>query len=235
MCKKAVILAGGKGNRLKPYTVVLPKPLMPIGDYSILEVIILQLVKYGFTDITITVNHQADVIMALFGDGSKWKVKIDYSLEDKPLGTIAPLRLIEDLPENFLIMNGDVLTDLDYGKFYEDHICQGNLFTISSCHREHNVEYGVLEIDESRKLTGFSEKPKISYLVSMGIYMANKAVLKHIPEIVPYGFDRLMLDLLSKEEKVSVINHEGLWWDIGNSDDYLKVIEGFDTFKERIV
>lgn len=109
--KRAVILAGGKGTRLRPYTLVLPKPLMPIGDYPILEVIIRQLVQNGFNRITMAVNHQADLIQTFFGDGSKWDIKIDYSLEDKPLSTMAPLKLIDDLPDDFLVMNGDILTD----------------------------------------------------------------------------------------------------------------------------
>ena len=112
--KRAIILAGGKGTRLRPYTVVLPKPLMPIGEFPILEVIIRQLVFHGFTHITLSVNHQYEIIKAFFGDGSKWNVNIDYSLENEPLGTMGPLKLINELPDNFLVMNGDILTDLDY-------------------------------------------------------------------------------------------------------------------------
>ena len=132
MSKRAVILAGGKGTRLKPYTVSLPKPLVPIGEMPILEIIIRQLAKSGFDHITITVNHMADIIRAFFGDGSKWGVAIDYSLEDKPLSTMGPLKLIRDLPENFLVMNGDVLTDLDFGQFYDEHVRSGNIFTVSA-------------------------------------------------------------------------------------------------------
>ena len=127
MSKRAIILVGGKGNRLKPYTIVLPKPLMPIGDYPILEVVIRQLSKNGFDRITLAVNHQAEIIKAFFGDGSKWNVSIDYSLEDKPLSTMGPLKLIPDLPENFLVMNGDVLTNLDFSSFYEQHVLSKNI------------------------------------------------------------------------------------------------------------
>ena len=119
MSKRAIILAGGKGTRLKPYTISLPKPLVPIKDKPILEIIISQLASYGFNHITITINHMADIIKAFFNDGSKWGVKIDYSLEKKPLSTMGPLKLINDLPENFLIMNGDILTDLDFKIFYQ--------------------------------------------------------------------------------------------------------------------
>ena len=130
MSKRAVVLAGGKGSRLRPYTVVLPKPLMPIGDYPILEVILRQLARNGFDRITLAVNHQAEIVRAFCGDGSKWGVGIDYSLETMPLSTIAPLKLLPDLPDNFLLMNGDVLTDLDMRRFYEEHVGQGRLFTI---------------------------------------------------------------------------------------------------------
>ena len=130
MSKRAIILAGGKGTRLYPYTWVLPKPLMPIGDTPILEIIIRQLVSQGFTRVTLAVNHMAEIISAFFGDGSKWGIQIDYSLEDKPLSTMAPLKLIKDLPENFLIMNGDVLTDIHYGKLYDEHLNHNNLCLI---------------------------------------------------------------------------------------------------------
>ena len=131
MFKRAVILAGGKGTRLKPYTISLPKPLVPIGDMPILEIIIRKLSKSGFDHITITVNHMADIIRAYFNDGSKWGVKIDYSLESKPLSTMGPLKLIKDLPENFLIMNGDVLTDIDFNEFYNYHVNNDNILTVS--------------------------------------------------------------------------------------------------------
>ena len=196
MTRRAVILAGGRGTRLRPYTVVLPKPLMPIGEYPILEVVIRQLVSHRFDHITIAVNHQAELIRAFFGDGSKWHVLIDYSLEDHPLGTMGPLRLIKDLPAHFLVMNGDILTDLNYSDFYDDHIFKDSLFTISSHHREQHIDYGVLQTNDDGKLQGFYEKPMTSYEVSMGIYMLSRNILSYIPEGELYGFNDLMLDLL---------------------------------------
>ena len=181
MSKRAIVLAGGKGTRLKPYTVVLPKPLMPIGDFPILEVIVKQLAKHGFSKITMAVNHQAEIIKAFFGDGKKWGVEIDYSLEDKSLSTMGPLKLINDLPEDFLVMNGDILTDLDYSEFYEYHVNRKSLFTVSSYLREHRVDYGVIKSNEAGTLSGFEEKPNICYEVSMGIYMANRRILDFIP------------------------------------------------------
>lgn len=235
MSKRAVILAGGKGTRLKPYTVVLPKPLVPIGEYPILEIIIRQLAFYGFDHVTITVNHLADIIKAFFGDGSKWNIKIDYSLEDKPLSTMGPLKLINDLPENFLIMNGDVLTDLNYTELYNDHISSGNIFTISSYEREEAIEYGILESDSENNLCGFKEKPKYKYSVSMGVYVANKAILNVIPENQFYGFDHLMLELLKKNNPARIRKFNGYWMDIGRPSDYMQAIEEFQTMNGNLL
>lgn len=231
MSKRAVLLAGGKGTRLRPYTVVLPKPLMPLGDYPILEVIVRQLAHAGFDHITMTVNHQADLIKTFFGTGEKWGIKIDYSLEDKPLSTMGPLSLIDDLPENFLVMNGDILTDIDYAAFHDFHVNQNNIFTISSFVREHVNLYGVLETNEANKLVDFKEKPTTRFEVSMGIYMLNKAVLEFIPHNQPYGFDTLMLDLIKANKNASVKSFDGYWLDIGRPDDYMIAIDEFEKNK----
>ena len=235
MSRRAVILAGGKGTRLRPYTVVLPKPLMPIGDYPILEVVIRQLVSHGFDHITLAVNHQAELIKAFFGDGGKWHVLIDYSLEDQPLGTMGPLRLISDLPEHFLVMNGDVLTDLNYSEFYLEHTVNDELFTISSHLREQRIDYGVLETDDKGKLHGFLEKPTKRYEVSMGIYMVSRDVLSYLPDAMPYGFDNLMLALLNEQKTVNVKIFDGYWLDIGRPDDYMQAIEEFDVMKDKFI
>ena len=229
MLKRAILLAGGRGTRLRPYTVVLPKPLMPIGDYPILEVIVRQLVKHGFTHITMAVNHQADLIKSYFGSGEKWRVFIDYSLEEQPLGTMGPLRLIDDLPDDFLVMNGDVLTDLNFSDFYEKHINSQCSFSISAHTREQNIDYGVLSVNEHSILTGFSEKPKERYRVSMGVYMVNKKVIRFVRGKELYGFDSLMGDMLRNKEKVKVIEHLGYWLDIGRPDDYMEAIDRFES------
>ncbi|HEY6126004.1 MAG TPA: sugar phosphate nucleotidyltransferase [Steroidobacteraceae bacterium] len=233
--KRAIILAGGRGTRLRPYTVVLPKPLMPIGEYPILEVIIRQLAHAGFSRITLAVNHQAELIKAFFGDGSKWKIKIDYSLEESPLGTMGPLRLIRDLPEDFLVMNGDILSDIDYGAFHAAHVAGKNLFTISSHVRQQMVDYGVLEVGPQNTLVGFREKPKSEYQVSMGIYMVSRNVLEHIPGDRPFGFDNLMLDLIKAGKKVAVQPFTGYWLDIGRPDDYAQAIEQFEAMRTKFL
>lgn len=235
MKKHAVVLAGGKGTRLRPYTVVFPKPLMPVGEYPILEIVIRQLVQHGFERITLAVNHQAELIKAFFADGSKWGVVVDYSLENEPLGTMGPLRLINDLPEHFLIMNGDVLTDLNYGTFHSEHTGNERLFTISSHRREHRMDYGVLDVGPDHRLRNFQEKPKTSYEVSMGVYMASRRILKFLPPAGPYGFDTLMLDLLKNDQEVDVKAFEGYWLDIGRPDDYAQAIAEFDAMKERFL
>lgn len=234
MSKRAVILAGGKGTRLRPYTVVLPKPLMPIGEFPILEVIVKQLVVAGFTHITMAVNHQAEIIKAFFMDGGKWGIRIDYSLEDKPLGTMGPLKLINDLPGNFLVMNGDILTDLNYAEFHDTHVKSNEIFTISSHVREQLVDYGVLETSEGR-LNGLREKPRLHYEVSMGVYMASRRALDFVPVDTAYGFDHLMHDLIAVGQSVAVQQFSGYWLDIGRPDDYAQAIDEFESMRTRFL
>jgi NDP-sugar pyrophosphorylase family protein len=232
MSKRAVILAGGKGTRLRPYTIVLPKPLVPIGDYPILEIIIKQLVHAKFDHITITVNHQADLIKSYFGDGQKWGIKIDYSLEEKPLSTMGPLSLINDLPENFLVMNGDILTDLNYVEFYENHVSNKAIYTVSSYVREHVNLYGVLEVNDENQLVDFKEKPVSRFEVSMGIYMLSKEILNFIPHNESYGFDQLMIDLIRAKKFPKVVKFNGFWLDIGRPDDYMVATDEFEKNKD---
>lgn len=236
MSKRAIILAGGKGTRLKPYTISLPKPLVPIGEKPILEIIILQLKKSGFDHITITVNHYAEIIQAFFGNGKKWDIKIDYSLEEIPLSTMGPLTIIDDLPDNFLIMNGDVLTNLDFNAFYADHIRRKSNFTIGAHRRLDKVEYGVLYNNEKSELIRFEEKPINEYFVSMGIYMMNKENIKYIPKNTFFGFDHLMNTLIQKKILPYIYEFNGYWLDIGRPTDYEKAIidnEKYIFFNEK--
>lgn len=233
MFRRAVILAGGLGTRLRPYTYSLPKPLMPIGKKPILEIIIMQLANYEFSHITLAVNHQADIIKAYFGDGSKWGLKIDYSLEETPLSTIAPLRLIHNLPDNFLLMNGDILTDINFGEFYEEHIKNKKLFTISSKIRKQKIDFGVLNTNKKNELIGFQEKPINTYQVSMGIYMLSKEIIELIPKDEAFGFDQLMNFLISINRFPNVIPFEGYWLDIGRPEDYATAIEKFEDNYEQ--
>ncbi|MDB5807746.1 MAG: nucleoside-diphosphate-sugar pyrophosphorylase [Betaproteobacteria bacterium] len=233
MSKRAVILAGGKGTRLRPYTIALPKPLVPVGDTPILELIIKQLAHSGFTHITMAVNHQAEIIKAFFQDGAKWGLRIDYSLEDKPLSTMAPLRLVKDLPAHFLVMNGDILTDLNFADFHDAHVARDGIFTISSYMREEMIDYGVLDTDAQAKLTGFREKPRHTYEVSMGIYMVSRRALDWIPADTAFGFDHLMHALIGANVLADVRRYSGYWLDIGRPDDYARAIEEFEKDPAR--
>ena len=229
MSKRAIILAGGKGTRLKPYTVTLPKSLVPVGDMPVLEIIIRQLQKHGFDHITITLNHMAEIIKAFFGDGAKWNIEIDYSVESIPLSTMGPLTIIPDLPENFLVMNGDVLTDLNYSAFYQNHVENKNNFTIASYRRIDKIDYGVLESNDQNKLIKFNEKPSYEFLVSMGVYMVNRKVVEYIPEKTFFGFDHLMNLLIKKSEFPSIFEYGGYWLDIGRPDDYEKAVNDIES------
>ena len=235
MSDRAVILAGGLGTRLRPYTVVLPKPLMPIGEYPILEVVVRQLARYGFRHITMAVNHQANLIKAFFGDGTRWGLQIDYSLESKPLSTIGPLKLVNDLPDHILLMNGDLLTDLNFREFFGAHLSAARTFTIAAARRTDIVDYGVLDVDDHNLLCGFHEKPSRHYLVSMGVYVVNRSLLERVPPDVKYGFDDLMRDMLGRGEPVHVERYDGYWLDIGRPDDYQRAIDEFEQYRGKLL
>jgi NDP-sugar pyrophosphorylase family protein len=221
MLKTAVILAGGKGTRLRPYTVAIPKPLVPVAGKPILEIIIIQLAKQGFKRLIITVNHQADIIMAYFGDGRKWGIKIEYSLEDTPLGTMGPIKLVQDLPDHFLVMNGDVLSDIGYADFLDRHIKSEKIFSIASFRRTQKNDYGILDVKDNI-LIGFREKPEVQFVVSMGIYAVSKKATEYIPADQYFGFDMLMNSFLEKKMEVAIYEHVGYWMDIGRPEDYTK-------------
>jgi NDP-sugar pyrophosphorylase family protein len=218
---KAVILAGGRGTRLKPFTTTIPKPLVPLGDRSILEVLIGRLKSCGITDLVLCVNHMSGLIMAYFGDGSAWNVSITYSIEEDFLGTVAPIKLIDDLPDNFLVMNGDLLTDLDFRELYDDHMQNEALLTVATYKRDYTIDFGVLEIENGRNVaTGFKEKPSYDLNVSMGVYVFNRELLAYVPDEKPFGFDDLMLTLLAKKKEIRVHPYSGYWLDIGRPEDF---------------
>jgi NDP-sugar pyrophosphorylase family protein len=208
---------------------------MPIGEMPILEVILRQLKLHDFSRVVLAVNHQADILKAYFGDGARFGLDISYSLETKALGTMGPLRLIRHLPEDFIVMNGDILCDLNFTDFFLVHEKNGQLFTISAAERNQTVDYGVLERDGDARLIGFREKPQTSYLVSMGVYCVNRAILDWIPPDEVFGFDQLMLSLLAAEKPVSVRHHQGYWLDIGRPDDYHQAIAEWPQIKGRLL
>ena len=233
---RAVILAGGKGTRLLPYTTTIPKPLVPVGDMAIMEIVVRQLRRCGFNHITVAVNHQAQLIRAYFEDGKRWDITIDYSMEDKPLSTMGPLRLISDLPEHFLVMNGDILTDLDYTGFYQSHVDSGAIGTIATYKREAKIDFGVLKYDgEKNLISDFIEKPVEHFCVSMGIYTFSREIIKFIPEGIHFGFDDLMLKLIAEHQDVRAHPFDGYWLDIGRPDDYDRANNEFDEIISRLL
>jgi NDP-sugar pyrophosphorylase family protein len=236
--KKAIILAGGKGSRLGPYTTVLPKPLLPVGDRAILDVVVHQLQGYGFTDLTFAVGYLAHLVQAVFGDGSKHGVAIRYHMEKEPLGTAGALGTIEGLDETFLAMNGDVLTTLDYAWLLEAHRRSGNSFTIATHRRVVRTEYGVIHLDgkaeEMTAVTGYEEKPEIPYIVSMGVYVAEPEVLDYVDPGSYLDVPDLVVRLLEDGRRVGSFLYEGYWLDIGRHDDYEKAILEYDRVKHHL-
>jgi NDP-sugar pyrophosphorylase family protein len=232
---RAVILAGGKGTRLAPYTVAFPKPLMPIGELPILEIVVRQLRRRGFTRITMAVGHLAELIQAYFGDGARFGIAIDYSREETPLGTAGPLRLIPDLDETFLVMNGDLLTDLDYGALLRAHREQGNDATIGVYEKEVRIDLGVLERDGDGRIVQYREKPALTYEVSMGVYVFSRSVLQYVPDGRPFDFPDLVLELIRRGRPIRGIRFDGLWLDIGRAEDYAKAIETFAASRSRFL
>lgn len=233
---KAIILAGGKGTRLAPYTAVFPKPLMPVDGIPILEVIVKQLAHFRIEEITLTVSQQSQPLLsAYFGDGRKYGVNISYSQEGKPLGTAGPLSLIPDLPKTFLVMNGDILTTLNYQKLIRFHQQQKGMVTIAMSQKKVPLELGVMEFNRAYRLTRYIEKPTLSYSVSMGIYVFEKKVLGWIPSKRYLDFPELIQKLLRKEKRVVCYPSDDFWLDIGRHEDYEEAQKKFQEMRKKLL
>lgn len=228
----AVILAGGKGVRLRPYTTALPKPLMPIGDHhAILEIVLQQLSSCGFTSVTLAINHLGRLIRAFAGDGSRWGMRIDYIEESVPLSTVGPLFCLTDsLPDEFLVMNGDILTNLDYADLLHSHALAGGPLTVATAARHSKVDFGVLTVSGD-KIVGFTEKPSMTYRVSMGVYGMSRKTLEPYPPGLAFGFDQLVLDLLRAGNHPVTYPFDGFWLDIGRPEDYDEANATFERLK----
>lgn len=229
---KAVILAGGKGRRLAPYTAILPKPLMPVGDIPILEVVIRQLKLAGFTELTLAVGHLAELLKAYFGHGEKWAVQIHYSYEEHPLGTAGPLSLLTGLDEPFLVMNGDLLTTLDYRALWEYHQTHAAIATLATFQRDVKIDLGVLEVNHLQRVQHYIEKPTYHYTVSTGIYCFQPEVLRYIPPSQALDLPDLILKLLAAGHEVAAFPCTGLWLDIGRLDDYDRAVAEFEAHRQ---
>jgi NDP-sugar pyrophosphorylase family protein len=232
---QAIILAGGKGTRLRPFTTTLPKPLVPVGDRPILELVLLQLKRHGFRDIIISTGHLAELIEAYFGNGKKWGVKIRYVREDKPLSTAGPLRLIRGLAPHFLIMNGDILTDLNFRKLYDRHKKSKSLATLGVIARETIVDYGVIEIASDSTLSKYIEKPTLPYLVSMGVNIIDRRAVTKIKKGEKITLPNFILRLKAAGEKILCHKSKAQWLDIGRPEDYAAAQALFEKNPRRFL
>lgn len=248
---RAIILAGGQGTRLKPYTTLFPKALVPLGEMPVLELVLKQLKANGFTDITLAVGHLSELIRAYFGDGSAFGVSLSYVREGKPLGTAGPLKTIPDLPDNFLVMNADIVSDIDYRALFNAHVqgiagedksnappAQGEtcLATIATYRRTSRIDFGVLEFaEQSRRIHNFIEKPVLEHSVSMGIYMFNRRVLDFIPDGTFFGFDQLVKTLIVQNQAIQAYPFAGYWLDIGRVDDYETAVNDFQALRAHLL
>jgi len=232
---KAIVLAGGKGTRLAPYTHILPKPLMPIDDMPILEVLLRQMKRAGVNHVVLTVGHLSSLLRAYFGTGEQWGLDISYSYEDKPLGTAGPIALVQGLDKTFLVTNGDVLTTLNLKKLIAFHKQKGGIATIAAHQRQVKIDLGVIQWDGDDRVSGYIEKPTTDYTVSMGMYIFEPRVLEYIPVGQYLDFPDLILKLLANGEKVCGYTFDGYWMDLGRPDDYAQANEDFCNMKKQFL
>ncbi len=232
---KAVVLAGGRGTRLAPYTHILPKPLTPIGEMPILEVLLMQMKQAGIEDVVITIGHLAALLRSYFGDGERWKLNISYSYEDLPLGTAGPLSMVKGLNQTFLVANGDVLTTLDLKKLVAFHKQKGAAATIAVHRRQVKIDLGVVQWNGNDFLAGYIEKPTYDYTVSMGIYVFEPSVLAQIPIGKYLDFPDLILKLIAAGEKVAGYVFDGYWMDLGRPDDYQQANQDFCSMMKQFL
>lgn len=219
---KAVIQSGGKGTRLRPYTMVLPKPLMPVGSKPVLELLLQWLRRNGTRDAYVTTGHLGHLIRSFCGDGRQWDLRITYTEETEPRGTVGALSLLhKELDSTFFVVNGDVLTDLNLNAFAAFHRQHGGPLTIATVRRSIQMDFGIIE-DHGGRVARFREKPILTHIVSTGIYCMEPSILDYIPGGVPFGFDDLMFCMLGRGLPVRTFLHSGLWLDIGRVEDFHK-------------
>jgi NDP-sugar pyrophosphorylase family protein len=231
----AVILAGGVGARLKPFTMNIPKPLLPLGDTPILEVVIRQLVSAGVERIVLTLAHMPYLFSAWIGDGKRFGARVEYTTEDSPRGTAGPLRFVPDLEDDFLVMNGDLLTTIDYAALVNEHRNRQAWGTIALSRREVKVDFGVVESDDRGALRAYIEKPTLPYAVSMGINVLNRGCLDFIPADRKFDIPDLMTAMQQAGKPVFCHSTECYWQDIGRFDDYQRASADFATDPARFL
>lgn len=232
---RAIVLAGGKGTRLEPYTTILPKPLMPIGDMPILEVLLRQMKCAGINHVVLTVGHLASLLRAYFGDGAHSDIDITYSQEQIPLGTAGPIALVKGLDKTFLVTNGDVLTNLDLKKLIAFHKKTGGIATIAAHRRQVKIDLGVIQWNGDDQISGYIEKPTTDYTVSMGMYVFEPRLLDYIPVGEYLDFPDLILKLIASGEKVCGYTFDGYWMDLGRPDDYIQANQDFSNMRKQFL
>ncbi len=232
---KAVILAGGKGTRLAPYTTIFPKPLMPIDDMPILEILLRQMKRSGVTEAILAVGYLKELLRAYFKSGERLGMDIRYSFEGKPLGTAGPLSLIDGIEETFIVSNGDVLTTLNLQSLIDFHHENQAIATIAMHTRKVKIDLGVLKLDDSNRVRDYIEKPVYDFNVSMGIYVFEAQILRYIPQGEYLDFPDLVLKLIRSGEKVIGYPFDGYWQDLGRPDDYLQAINDFERIRPMIL
>lgn len=230
---QAVILAGGKGTRLKPLTAALPKPLVPLGETPIIEIVLRQLRHFGFREAIVSTGHLAELIQAYCGDGKKWGLKLRYVHEDKPLSTAGALKLIRGLDKQFMTINGDILTTLDFRKLIDFHRKSKAVATLGVCERETVVSLGVIGLDGGGRIQSYTEKPSYKYLVSMGVNVFDRRALEYIQKNEFLGIPELAHRLMSAGEKVMGFANKAQWLDIGRPEDYQAAQELFASPRGR--
>ena len=229
---KAIILAGGFGTRLAPYTTILPKPLLPIGNKAILHIVVKQLAHFGFKELNLSVGYLSELIRAYFGDGSKLGVKLNYIYEDKPLGTAGALTKVQGLDDTFLLMNGDVLTTLNYAKLVKFHKKNRAIATVAVCLRTVKLEFGLIEKDKRDRLVRYTEKPSLDHLISMGINILEPKVLKYLKPNKKQDFPDLIKKLVKNGERVFCYPNTAYWMDIGKAADYQQAQTDFSKMEK---
>jgi NDP-sugar pyrophosphorylase family protein len=216
----AVIQAGGRGTRLQPYTFVMPKPLMPVGDLPVLEILLRWLRRWGIKRTIITTGYLGHLIRSLCSNGHNFDMNISFSQEPEPLGTVGGLNLLQsELHETFLTVNGDLITDLNLRDFVAFHQAHGGALTVGVTEKNIKVDLGVLDAHEGI-VSNFREKPSMIFKASMGIYCMEPEILELIPKGSPFGFDDLMHEMLQQKQPIHIYEHRGLWWDIGREEDF---------------
>jgi len=232
---QAIILAGGRGTRLKPYTMNFPKPLVPVGDYPILEIIIRQLRAQGFRKVTISTGHLAELIQAYFSNGDRWDIEIEYVREEKPLNTAGALKLVRGCDQHVLVMNGDVLTTLDYQHLVDTHIQHKAQATVATTKRESRIDFGIVETDQDGFLTHYREKPVYTYEVSMGVYVLSRSCQDLIDEGEALGMPDLLLRVMKMQQRVYCHSTDCYWLDIGRGDDYEEAQRQFQSNPQKFL